>query len=199
MSDELSQTRRPFIEGNVVYGRVVDVQQSTSLPSRGGKWAALLAGGSWQIGQHQWCESTIFVEPLTASGGTVERALRMSGAVTGVRPGHVVEAQVRVRAGELYVVRMVDMTTQSAVRTASEEVTPSMGCLLVALAALVVVGLSVVLVAAAQSGALTAGIAAVVSAIAMALLQVLGAVLTAVAPLILVVAMVVWIFRLIFH
>lgn len=202
MTNELPSTdrHRPFIEGNVVYGRVVDVQQSTSLPSRSGKWAALFAGGSWQIGQHQWSESVIFVEPVSAmAGSTVERALHMSGAVTGVRSGHVVEAQVRVRGGELYVTRMVDLTTQSAVRAAGEEMTPTMGCLLVALAAVVVVGLGMMLVGAAQSGALAAGVATVAGAIAMGLLRVVLAVLAAVGPLILVIAMVVGIFRLIFH
>ena len=202
MTSALPGTKRsrPFIEGNVVYGRVVDVQQNTSLPSRSGKWAALLAGGSWQIGQHQWSESVIFVEPVSAMmGSTVERALHMSGAVTGVRCGHVIEAQVRVRGGELYVTRMVDLTTQSAVRAAGEEMTPTMGCLLVALAAVIVVGLGMMLVGAAQSGALAAGVATVAGAIAMGLLQVVLAVLAAVGPLILVIAMVVWIVRLIFH
>lgn len=206
MTDKLPSTdrHRPFIEGNgahgVVYGRVVDVQQNTSLPSRSGKWAKLLMGGSWQIGQYQWSDSTIFVEPVSAaSNGTVERALHMSGAVTGVRCGHVIEAQVRVRGGELYVTRMVNLTTQSAVRAAGEEVTPTMGCLLMALAAAIVVALGVVLVGAAQSGALTAGIAAVAGAITMGLIQVALAVLSALAPLILAIAMMVWIYRLIFH
>lgn len=202
MTSELPSTNRnrPFIEGNVVYGRVVDVQQNTSLPSRSGKWAALLAGGSWQIGQHQWSESVIFVEPVSAmTGSTVERALHMSGAVTGVRSGHVIEAQVRVRGDELYVTRMVDLTTQSAVRAAGEEMTPTMGCLLVALAAVIVVGLGMMLIGAAQSGALAAGVATVAGAIAMGLLQVVLAVLAAVGPLILVIAMVAWIVRLIFH
>lgn len=197
--DAPDPTSRPFIDGDIITGRVVDVTQSSTLPSRAGKLSAFFAGSPYQIGQHQWYDTTVFVEPVDALDGEVERALIIHGNVTGLRPGHIVEAQVSVRGGSLVVRRMVNLTTSSAVRAEGEVVGPMGGCLMMLFALIVVYALGCALVAAAESGALAAGAAAVVGSLLGALANVLGALFVAFGPAIVLIIGIALVLRSLFR
>lgn len=193
----------PFIQGNTVCGRVVDIRQSPMFPSPLGKAASFLRGEPWQIGQHQWYETFVFVEPVDVADGSTERVLHIAGTADGVRPGNIVKAAVYERGGELHVIKMVNLTAQSAVRTSSEEALPMMGCLGMVILVLAVFGLGSVLLGAAQSGALAMGIATVlggvVNGVALVLLQLLDLVLATIGPALIVIGFLIFLYRLIFH
>ena len=185
---------RPFIDGNVICGRVVGIHSSSSFPGGVGKLASWAAGGRWQHGQRQWQESAIFVEPLGAEGSGVERCLHVSGDMAGaVREGNVIEARVTERAGRLEARRITNLST-NADATPAGFGAGAFAVLLVALAALVAL-----LWWAASTGALAAGIAAVVSGALLVALDVAGTVLAAVAPALIPFALLFFIVRLIFR
>lgn len=190
---------RPFIEGDVVTGRVVEVTQASTLPTPAGKLSAFCGGTPWQLGQHQWYETTVYVEPIGSLDGGTERALLVHGNVSGVRPGHIVEAQVSVRGGALVVRRMVNLTTSSAVRAEGEAVSPVGGCLMLLIAVIVVYGIGCALVAAAESGALAAGVTAVVGSLLVALVNVFGALFAALGPAIVLIIGIALVLRALFR
>lgn len=186
--------RQPFIEGDRVVGRVVAVQGSSSFPGRSGKIADVFSGGRWQVGQQQWQESAVFVEPVNAPGSGVQRCLHVSGDLAGaVREGNVVEARVARRAGKLEVRRLVNLTTNAEATPAG--VSPA----LLAMGAVVLFVLVGLLLWGVASGALVSAAAAFVSAAFVAALDAVARIFAAVAPYVIPIVVLLWVIARLFR
>lgn len=115
----------PLVDGNMITGRVVDVQQQSVFKTTAGKAMALIFDGQpWQFGS-QVLTTTIFVEGINAysdsSGFNQQRGLVFHGNINAaVRPGHIIQAKVRQKGGQLYVSRLSNLTTNSCVTPTSQ-------------------------------------------------------------------------------
>jgi hypothetical protein len=167
-------TANAFVEGNIVTGRVVDVQTSTKFQTGLSKLVSLLIDGEPLQLSRQTTKSTLFVEPVDAYGNAnqpgSQRALLFLGDIGGqVARSNLIQARVkRGRGGSLYVTELHNLTTSSAV-TPSAQMSP---LALIAMTVLVLVCLAALVgavVGAFLDGSVLRGITSIIGALVGAL------------------------------
>ncbi|HIW75919.1 hypothetical protein [Gordonibacter sp.] len=164
----------PLISGNVVTGRVVDVQQQSVFQTTAGKVIALVLDGQpWQFG-HQVLKTTVFVEPARTYANSFDangqRGIVFYGDINAaVRPGHLIQSTVRRRGGQLYVKKLNNLTTNSRVSARFQ-----IGGWMTALVALVTIGILLLFITAVLKAIVDGSLASAIVGLFLTLFEMLG-------------------------
>lgn len=168
----------PFVDGNVITGRVVEVQNQSVFQTPAGKAVGFLFGGQPYQFSRQALKSTIFVEPVDAfedsNGVGRQRALVFHGDINGaIAKGNLVQATVMQRGGALYVKQLNNLTTSSRI-SATPQVGGPLAALLIASAICLTLALVFILARAVADGSLGAAITGAILAALAPVIGVLG-------------------------
>lgn len=185
---------QPFIEGNVITGRVVHVDKDVvAVNSTLGKLAACIVDGSPIQFGHSTVSYTLEVEPCAAqpSGRQESRCLLFYGDVKSqVQVGHVIEARVKLVRGKLLVKRLNDLTTRTTVTPAVQIGGSGLLCWLGRAAVAALVLLLITLLVSIANGTFFDGLAALASGLLNGVLGVVGVLLATFAPLLIALAVI---------
>ena len=175
-ANQVQYTGSPLVSGDVVTGRVVEVQNQSVFQTPSGKAVAFIFDRQpYQFGR-QVLKSTIFVEPVDAyedsNGVGNQRALIFNGDINGaIAKGHLVQATVRQRGGALYVRQLNNLTTSSRI-SATTQMGSGMALILCLLAIALSIFLLFLLVRALMDGSLLGALGALLWPIVSALLPI---------------------------
>lgn len=108
----------PLVAGDVITGRIVEVQQQTVFQTGAGRALGLLFENRPLQFAHQDQRTTLIVEPVAVYGNNADapqRAISIFGDVSGLSKGHVIQAKVKERNGMLVATQLNNLTTNSTI------------------------------------------------------------------------------------